>query len=111
MKKIKRSGKTCRKYKKILKRKILRNKLSMRRFLLNGISSPHNTTQYLMKNNSTPFFCDDDIELVTSSMIILDDEDCIFNLGKKESLVSTTDESLGYIVKKKFEEDFHIPNE
>lgn len=111
MKKVKRTGKTCRKCKKTIKRKIFKNRLSMRRFLLKGMTSPHNTTQYLMKNKSTPFFCDDDIELVPSSMIILDDEDCIFNLGAKESIVSTSDESLGYIAEKKYEEDVHIPNE
>ena len=64
-----------------------------------------------MKNHYTPFFCDDDIELIPSSMIILDDEDCIFNLNKKELFVSTTDESLSYIVEKKCEEEIHFPNE
>ena len=111
MKKISSAGKSCKKCKKTVKRKILKNKLSVRRFLMNGIYSPRNTTKYLMKNNSTPFFCDEDIELVSSSMIILDYEDCILNLNKKESFVSTTDESLEYIVEKKCEKTNNIPNE
>ncbi len=42
--------------------------------------SPHNTTRYLIENNSTPFFSGDDI--MPSSIVIIDDEDSFFEKSK-----------------------------
>ena len=42
------------------------------------INAPHNTSQYLIENNSSPFYEDDDdtnVDCIPSSLIILDDSD------------------------------------
>ena len=102
MKELRRADDCCRKSKKrYLKRKIFRNKLSLKRFLLKGVLSPLNTTQYLIKNNSTPFYSEDDIELVPSSMILFDDENPLFDFNIKETLYSTTDETVNNLADQK----------
>ena len=108
MKELRRADDCCRKSKKrYLKRKIFRNKLSLKRFLIKGVLSPLNTTQYLIKNNSTPFYSEDDIELVPSSMILFDDENPLFDFNIKETLLSTTDKTVNILADQK--KDF--PNE
>ena len=108
MKKLKKAENCCKKSKKrFLKRKIFHNKLSVKRFLLKGVLSPLNTTKYLIKNNSTPFYSEDDIELVPSSMILFDDENPLFDFDIKETLLSTTDKTVNILADQK--KDF--PNE
>ena len=43
----------------------------------NPINAPHNTSQFLIENNSSPFYEDNDIkmDLIPSSLIILDDSE------------------------------------
>ena len=48
----------------------------------NQINAPHNTSQYLIENNSSPFYEDDEdsnICVIPSSQIILDDTEDLFN--------------------------------
>ena len=67
----------------------------------NQINSPHNTSQFLIENNSSPFYEDEDtdIDFIPSSLIILDDseelldEDSIYQ--RKSSSTSTLGESFG----------------
>ena len=75
------------------RKKIFHNSLSLIKFKLKTVIAPHNTTQFLIKNNSTPFFSEDDIELVPSSMIVIDDEKFLFDFSLQES-VSTAEESV-----------------
>ena len=94
MKKFKNDRNSSKYSKKILtKRKIFHKSLSLRRFKLKTIIAPHNTTQFLIKNKSTPFYLDDDIELVPSSMIIIEDENPLFDFNLQE-IVSTAEESV-----------------
>ena len=94
MKKFKNDRNCSKKPKKILskRKKIFHNSLSLLKFKLKTVIAPHNTTQFLIKNNSTPFFSEDDIELVPSSMIVIDDEKFLFDFSLQES-VSTAEES------------------
>ena len=102
MKKLRKAENCCTKSKKpFLKRKIFHNKLSVRRFLRKLAFSPLNTTQYLIKNNSTPFYSEDDIELVPSSMILFDDEKPLFDFNIKETLLSTNDETINFLAVQK----------
>ena len=65
------------------------------------INAPHNTSQFLIENNSSPFYEDEDtdIDFIPSSLIILDDseelldEDSIYQ--RKSSSTSTLGESFG----------------
>ena len=67
----------------------------------NQINAPHNTSQFLIENNSSPFYEDEDtdIDFIPSSLIILDDseelldEDSIYQ--RKSSSTSTLGESFG----------------
>ena len=65
----------------------------------NPINAPHNTSDYLIENNSSPFYEDDDIDFIPSSQIILEDseelsyEDSICE--RKNSTTSTQGESFG----------------
>ena len=47
----------------------------------NQINSPHNTSQFLIENNSSPFYEDEDtdIDFIPNSFIILDDSEEIFD--------------------------------
>ena len=93
MKKYKKYGNRSINSKKILaKRRIFHNSLSLRKFKLKTFIAPHNTTHFLIKNNSTPFYSEDDIELVPSSMIVIDDEKTLFDF-KMQEIISTTEES------------------
>ena len=63
------------------------------------ISSPHNTSEYLIENNSSPFYEDEDVDFMPSSLIILDDSEELFDddslLQRKISSASTLGESIG----------------
>ena len=67
----------------------------------NQMKAPHNTSEYLIENNSSPFYEDEDtdIDFIPSSLIILDDseelldEDSIYQ--RKSSSTSTLGESFG----------------
>ena len=68
----------------------------------NQIESPHNTSQYLIENNSSPFYEDEedtDIDFIPSSLIKLEhseelfDEDSLYQ--RKISSASTLGESFG----------------
>ena len=68
----------------------------------NQINSPHNTSQFLIENNSSPFYEDEDtdIDFIPNSFIILDDSEEIFDdedsiYQKKISSASTRGESFG----------------
>ena len=74
----------------------------------NQINSPHNTSQFLIENSSSPFYEDEDMnfDFIPNSFINLDDSEEIFdeesNYQKKMSSASTLGESFGidsYIVK------------
>ena len=65
------------------------------------IDAPHNTSQYLMENNSSPFYEDDEdlnVDIIPSSLIIIDDsedfmdDDSIY--PKRLSSTSTQGESV-----------------
>ena len=63
------------------------------------ISAPHNTSEYLMENNSSPFYEDEDADLIPTSLIILEDSEELFDddsiLQRKISSISTLGESIG----------------
>ena len=65
------------------------------------ITTPHNTSQYLIENNSSPFYEDDDIDadFIPSSIIILEDSEELLeddsNYQRKTSSASTLGESIG----------------
>ena len=63
------------------------------------IKAPHNTSEYLIENNSSPFYEDEDVDFIPSSFIILDDSEELFdedsNLQRKISSSSTLGESIG----------------
>ena len=63
------------------------------------ISAPHNTSEYLIENNSSPFYEDEDVDFMPSSLIIIDDSEELFdedsNLQRKISSTSTLGESIG----------------
>ena len=65
----------------------------------NQIDAPHNTSEYLIENNSSPFYEDKDVDLIPSSLIILDDSEELFDedsiLQRKISSTSTLGESIG----------------
>ena len=65
----------------------------------NQIESPHNTSQYLIENNSSPFYEDENADLIPSSLIILEDSEELFDedslYQKKISSSSTLGESFG----------------
>ena len=67
----------------------------------NQINAPHNTSQFLIENNSSPFYEDEDTEIdfIPSSLIILDDSEELFdedsNYQSKISSSSTLGESFG----------------
>ena len=65
------------------------------------IDAPHNTSQYLIENNSSPFYEDDDesnVDIIPSSLIIPDDTEDIFNdvsiYQRKIASASTQGESV-----------------
>ena len=64
------------------------------------INAPHNTSDYLIENNSSPFYeDDDDINFIPSSLIILEDSEELFDdepiFERKISSASTHAESIG----------------
>ena len=63
------------------------------------ISAPHNTSEYLMENNSSPFYEDEDADLIPTSLIILEDSEELFDddsiFQSKNSSTSTLGESIG----------------
>ena len=65
----------------------------------NPINAPHNTSDYLIENNSSPFYEDDDIEIIPTSMIIVEDSEELFDedsiYQRKISSASTHGESIG----------------
>ena len=65
----------------------------------NQINSPHNTSDYLTKNNSSPFYEDDDIIIIPNSLIILEDSEELFdedsNYQRKISSAFTQGETIG----------------
>ena len=64
----------------------------------NQINAPHNTSQFLIENNSSPFYEDEDTDtdFIPNSLIILDDSEEIFNeIQRKTSSESTIGESFG----------------
>ena len=65
----------------------------------NQINAPHNTSQYLIENNSSPFYEDENADLIPSSLIILEDSEELFDddsiLQRKISSTSTLGESIG----------------
>ena len=65
----------------------------------NQIKAPHNTSEYLIENNSSPFYEDEDVDFMPSSLIIIDDSEELFdedsNLQRKISSTSTLGESIG----------------
>ena len=66
---------------------------------INSFRAPHNTSQYLIENNSSPFYEDEDVDFMPSSLIIIDDSEELFdedsNLQRKISSTSTLGESIG----------------
>ena len=65
----------------------------------NQINSPHNTSEYLIENNSSPFYEDENVDFMPSSLIILDDFEELFDedslLQRKISSTSTLGQSIG----------------
>ena len=63
------------------------------------IKAPHNTSEYLIENNSSPFYEDEDVDFIPSSLIIIDDSEELFDedltLQRKISSTSTLGESIG----------------
>ena len=63
------------------------------------ISAPHNISEYLIENNSSPFYEDENADLIPSSLIILEDSEELFDddsiLQRKISSTSTLGESIG----------------
>ena len=68
---------------------------------INNFRAPHNTSQYLIENNSSPFYEDEDnnIDFIPSSLITLEDTEELFDedsdYQRKFSLASTLGESFG----------------
>ena len=81
------------------KRKLFKRIKNCSKKRTNPINAPHNTSDYLIENNSSPFYEDDDIEILPSFLIILEnseellDEDSIYQ--RKISSTSTFSESIG----------------
>ena len=63
------------------------------------MKAPHNTSEYLIENNSSPFYEDENADLIPSSLIILEDSEELFDddsiLQRKISSTSTLGESIG----------------
>ena len=63
------------------------------------INAPHNTSDYLIENNSSPFYEDDDIDYIPNSLIILEDSEELCDddsiIQRKISSASTHGESFG----------------
>jgi hypothetical protein len=76
-----------------------RIKASKKRFT--PINAPHNTSEYLIENNSSPFFDDDnsEYECLQSSKILLADSEELFDddsiFQRKLSATSTLADSYG----------------
>ena len=72
-------------------------KYSKKRY--NQINAPHNTSEYLFDNNSSPFYEDEDDDFMPNSLIILNDSEELFDedsiLQRKISSTSTLGESIG----------------
>ena len=81
------------------KRRLFKRIKKCAKKISNPINAPHNTSDYLIKNNSSPFYEDDNIEIIPSSLIILEnseelfDEDSIYQ--RQNSSASTHGESIG----------------
>ena len=63
------------------------------------IKAPHNTSEYLIENNSSPFYENENVDFMPSSFIILEGSEELFdedsNLQRKISSSSTLGESIG----------------
>ena len=98
MKNYKKCTNSSRKKKNIsikIKRRRICKKFIFKKYLLKGIPqifSPHNTTQYLIENNSSPFYFDEDEEanfdlnLNLNPLLSLDSGNTIFSSISPEGL-------------------------
>ena len=63
------------------------------------INAPHNTSEYLIENNSSPFYEEEAVDFIPCSLIIFDDSEELFDddspLQRKISSTSTLGESIG----------------
>ena len=91
--------------KRLTKKQFSRRISLKKKYLFKQIESPHNTNEYLINNQSSPFYIEDEedsINIKPSSIILLEDDTNselnIFNIKDSES---TNDESM--ILNKKSE--------
>jgi hypothetical protein len=102
MKKVMKFRRILQKSKRIRKRltkKQFSRRISLKKkYLFKQIESPHNTNEYLINNQSSPFYIEDEedsINIKPSSIILLEDDTNselnIFNIKDSES---TNDESM-----------------
>ena len=79
--------------KRHIRKKRFSRKISLKKkFLFEQIESPHNTNEYLINNQSSPFFIEDEedsINIKPNSIILLEDDSnselYLFNLKDSES--------------------------
>ena len=102
MKKVKKFKRIIQKnnhIKKSNKKRMVSRKFSPRKnYLYQQIESPHNTNEYLINNQSSPFFVDDDedsILIEPSSIIRIENENIYgIELFSSKDLDSTNEESM-----------------
>ena len=97
--KLKRISQKSKKCKKCLsKKKYSRKMLLQKKIFLKQIESPHNTNDFLMNNQSSPFFIEDDEDsyMIKPSYIISfeDDANSELDLFSIKELESTNEESM-----------------
>ena len=80
------------------KRRLFKGIKSYAKKRYNQIKAPHNTSEYLIENNSSPFYEDENVDFMPSSLIFLDDSEELFDedsiLQRKISSSSTLGESI-----------------
>ena len=108
MKKIIKLKKISQKSKKYAsKKKFYRNHLLQKKIFLKQIESPHNTNEFLMNNQSSPFFPEDaeDSSIIEPCYIIPieDDTNSEIDLFSIKDLDSTNEESM--IINEKTDSD------
>ena len=102
MKKVMKFRRILQKSKRIKKRltkKKFSRKISLKnKYLFKQIESPYNTNEYLINNQSSPFYIEDEedsINIEPSSIILLeDDTNSELNLSNMKDSESTNDESM-----------------
>ena len=96
--KLKRISQKSKKCKKCLsKKKYSRKMLLQKKIFLKQIESPHNTNDFLMNNQSSPFLIEDDDSLMIKPSYIIafeDDANSELDLFSIKELESTNEESM-----------------